>query len=72
MCAQLPELASDIFTVLPAGYATSGEFPDPTGPLSLSLSPSVIEGTNSAVTSVRQERLTLMKTAKRPKRGPYM
>ena len=45
-----------------------GRLPDPAGRLSLSLSPSAIEGTNVAVTTVCQERLT--KTA--GKRGLYL
>ena len=57
--------ASDVFTALPEVVPPRGELPDPAEPLSLSLSPSIIEGVNSAVTS------TLIKTAKRLKRGPY-
>ena len=71
-CVQLSELAMYLLRYLQV-VPPRGEWPDLAGPLSLSLSPSVIEGANSAISSARYviERLTLMKTAKRLKRVPY-
>ena len=66
-CAQLSQIAMSLLRYMQV-VPRRGGLPDPAGPLSLSLSPSAIEGANAAVTTARQEWLT--KTA--GKRGPYL
>ena len=66
-CAQLSQIAMSLLRYMQV-VPRRGGLPDPAGPLSLSLSPSAIEGANAAVTTARQKWLT--KTA--GKRGPYL